>query len=162
MDGIRKALSDRVATIRPCAVCTVAYEGGHPDHDACHWATVQAAGESVEAADVLEFPTYRRGGRLFTAGVLLPGEGAILRTTLGPEGLRLKTLILRRHGLHGVFLRWFLQLFLDRRQLSIGEQYRLVPERNYLNPPHPGRLGYELYTRFRFADFRRMVQECGG
>jgi hypothetical protein len=159
MGHLKAVLAHRVQELRPQAVYTVAFEGGHPDHDACHWAVVEATKSCGWGPEVFEFPTYHRGGLLFRAGVLLSGEGAVARTPLSRDDLRLKTEVLRRHGMHGALLKWFLDLFLDREELAKGEAYRPVPARSYLTRPHPGRLGYELYTRYRFPDFRRMVEE---
>ncbi len=160
MADLRDLLRRSMLRYRPRSIFTVAYEGGHPDHDACHWAVVRAAQSMVDQPLVYEFPAYHRGGRLFRAGVLLPGEGHVMRTPPNDRDVLLKAAILRSHGVHGSFLRWFLQLFLDRDELAMGESYRLVPSRSYLDPPHEGRLGYELYTRYRFRMFRSMVKIC--
>jgi LmbE family N-acetylglucosaminyl deacetylase len=162
MCEIRDKLRAHMFRLRPSSVFTVAYEGGHADHDACHWAVVAAAGSSPGSPAVYEFPTYHRGGRLFAAGVLLPDDGEVCRTRVGNGDLRRKAAILRCHGVHGALLRCFLQLFLDRDELLRGEPYRRVPLRSYLDPPHLGRLGYELYTRWTFHAFRSMVRRCEG
>ncbi len=162
MGELRDELRGHMSRLRPPAVFTVAYEGGHPDHDACHWAVVRAADSSAERPTVYEFPTYHRGGRLFRAGALLPDRGEVYRTPVGEGDLRRKAAVLRCHGPHGALLRYFLQLFLDRPELSRGEPYRRVARRSYLDPPHDGRLGYELYTRWTFRAFRSMVLRCDG
>jgi LmbE family N-acetylglucosaminyl deacetylase len=162
MTEVRDELRRCMSRLDPRAVFTVAYEGGHPDHDACHWAVVKAADSSPGRPPVYEFPTYHRGGRLFRAGVLLPEAGLVKRTPVREADLRRKAAVLRCHGLHGIALRYFLQLFLDRREFSRGEPYRRVARRSYLDPPHRGRLGYELYTRWRFETFKSTVLRCEG
>src|SRR5215472_15200110 len=66
-----ETLSDLIAERRPDALLTLAYEGGHPDHDSCCFLTAQLARERNLPA--WEFPLYHRS----TDGVGVKQEFAI-------------------------------------------------------------------------------------
>jgi len=71
------AVAACLSKLRPVAVLTHAYEGGHPDHDATAFA-VHAACARVGAAapEVVEMTGYHAGPDGIVAGRFLPAEAA--------------------------------------------------------------------------------------
>lgn len=156
---------------RPASVFVPAFEGGHQDHDTVQLATaaairrLQSAGSCAQAplysqprvAALYEFPIYHRfGARILCVGEFLPEAASpVLRTPLKLSDRLLKQKLARiyksqRPVLYPVLGLKGSPMMLHRH----GEPYRPVPlDRNYERPPHPGRLTYECFTRWRFEKF---------
>ncbi len=129
-EGIARAVRE----IRPDTVLTLAYEGGHPDHDAVALA-VQLA---VEGTAILEMPLYH--ARPWTESMV------VAKFLPGPPGGRL-TLTERERDLKRRMIETFvtqaetLRAFLPPRD----EPFRPAPPYDFTRPPHPGRLQYEIW-----------------
>ena len=123
--------------VRPELILTHAYEGGHPDHDACAFA-VHAAARSAGCAEALaEFTSYHRAhDRIETNEFLPAGEERIYSALLSPAEERHKQLML--------------DCFTTQREILAAfrtdvERFRLAPEYDFTRRPHPGRLYYEQF-----------------
>lgn len=69
-------------------IVTLAWEGGHQDHDACAWLAVQAA-ERFGVAEIEQFSLYNgRGiaGPMFQAAATIPENGPVTRIGLRARG----------------------------------------------------------------------------
>ena len=133
-DALR-ALLEVVDRVRPEALLTLAYEGGHPDHDCCSFLTHVAA--RLRLLPAWEMPLYHRSA----AGVsvqqeygMVSDKGIILQPT--DEELALKQKMLAayasQHHILGLFT-------------SPLERFRLQPAYDYAQPPHSGTLNYEAW-----------------
>lgn len=122
-------------------VLTHPYEGGHPDHDATALAVHLACNclhrEAHPAPVILEMTSYHnRAGRM-CPGEFLPGSGdGTLALDLDPLQRRLK--------------RQLFDCFATQRMVLEGfpiaaERFRLAPAYDFINPPHGGRLYYEMF-----------------
>jgi LmbE family N-acetylglucosaminyl deacetylase len=136
LGGLTGRIADLLVSEDPAAVFTHAYEGGHPDHDACAFA-VHAASKLVPKASapaIIEMALYhRRDGRLMS-GDFLPAEqpATVLPLNDGDVG--------RKQRMIDAFAtqRWLLASFpLD------CERLRVAPEYEFCQPPHSGVLHYE-------------------
>jgi LmbE family N-acetylglucosaminyl deacetylase len=133
--------------LRPGVVLTLAYEGGHPDHDAAAFA-VHAAAELLrrqgeDAPEIVEMPLYHarpgttRGDDLIKQDFLPPSIGAIRRQLSSAEQALKRRMCdcftTQRH-----ILAWFLPL--------VHETFRRAPAYDFTRPPHAGALQYELWS----------------
>lgn len=133
------------------AVLTHAYEGGHPDHDACALACQVA----VPAAMLEEAPFYHLAHGSRVAGEFAIDGPPVRTQALRPEEQALKAQMFAEFVSQGhVFERFRLDRELSRRAL----QY------NFLEPPHPGTLYYETrdlgYTWPQWRDLARQFLNC--
>lgn len=139
MDGVR-------------AVVTHAYEGGHPDHDACALACQVA----VTGARREETPFYHAANGHLEAGHFIHDSLPLRIMALTPEEQARKAKMFAEFASQGhVFERFPL----DR------ETWRLAPDYDFLQPPHLGTLYYETrdlgwtYARWR-DEAHRFLQDC--
>lgn len=134
---------------RISSIFTLAWDGGHVDHDTAHLLAV-ALGK-VHSCEVVEFPAYHRHktvGPFVRCMSLLPGPGEISATRVSFNDA-LKWAASCRHyksqrRTFMALLPFCLPQILGRRAL---ETRRVPPDRNYLAQPHAGELLYE--TRFK-------------
>jgi LmbE family N-acetylglucosaminyl deacetylase len=137
-------LAELTAALLPWLACarlalTHAYEGGHPDHDACAFA-VQLGCEALAARGRpaplrLEFAGYHRGA---DGGLALgfwpdPAAPAVCAEAHAADLAR-KRAALERHATQTAVLAWF-----DPG----AESYRLAPAYDFARPAPPGRTLYD-------------------
>ncbi len=148
--GLREVLEN--ITIERLYV--MAWEGGHPDHDACHLIGVAFARQR-NLEKVYEFPAYSR------FRVMHPLRKDFELLAAGTSRMEaLKTLV------SGFSYRSQRRTFLAMlpgsivQLLLLGHQnYWLVPQgRDYTQPPHTGRLFYERRYGISFAAFTENVR----
>ncbi len=130
-----EALAEVVQRYRPQALLTLAYEGGHPDHDVCSFLT------SVLARDhrlpAWEFPLYHRqsSGTLAFQQFVVPGESETVLALSRDE-------IERKRAMVAAY---------ESQQLVMAEfdpgleRFRPLPKYDYTQPPHAGALNYEAW-----------------
>jgi LmbE family N-acetylglucosaminyl deacetylase len=128
--GIARAVRE----IGPELVLTLAYEGGHPDHDAVALAARQAAA----GIEVVEMPLYHAGPgtERMIVQEFLPGPPEI-RLTLTDGERDLKRRMIEAFATQAETL----QAFLPPRD----ERFRPAPPCDFTRPPHEGRLQYETW-----------------
>lgn len=134
---------DRIKEIRPETVLTLAYEGGHPDHDAVSFAAQAARAllkkEGMAAPPIIEFPLYHAGGN---------GMEGLSTGFLPREDVEPITFILtedeRRHK-REMIERFSTQTGLLRHFTVEEESFRPAPKYDFTRPPHEGRLYYESF-----------------
>jgi LmbE family N-acetylglucosaminyl deacetylase len=159
-----RLLGQIIAIERPTALLTLAYEGGHPDHDSCNLLTSQLAAEAGIPA--YEAPLYHRAG--------WTGEGINRRglqrfvhdsddeVDIAPTEVELqrKRTMCEQYPSQGDFLGFF-----DIRR----EIVRPLATYDYSLPPHEGALNYEAWqwrmtgrdVCVAFMDFRQaLVQQA--
>lgn len=124
-----------VASARPDAVLTHAYEGGHPDHDTCSFiGTVLARRHQLP---LWEFPLYHRStdGVLVRQEFMVPvGTEVLLDITLAE--LEVKKRMLDAHASQSLTLSEFSPAI---------ERFRPMLDYDFSRPPHVGTLNYEAW-----------------
>jgi N-acetylglucosamine malate deacetylase 2 len=120
---------------RPDAILTLAYEGGHPDHDACSALSHVLGGELV--APVWEAPLYHRNpaGELVFQQFVEQSTSTIAVDCAEAE-IQAKRAALKRYESQGDILRYFdpaLELVRPQAPYDFGEL------------PHRGALNYEVW-----------------
>ncbi len=131
-------LTERIARavreIGPDTVLTLAYEGGHPDHDA----VALAARRAAEGIEILEMPLYHAepGTEGMVVQEFLPGSPEI-DLPLTDRERDLKQRMIEAFATQAETL----QAFLPPRD----ERFRPAPSYDFTRPPHAGRLQYEIW-----------------
>ncbi len=125
----------------PAAVLTHPYEGGHPDHDATAFAVHSACARLRKlhqpAPAILEFTSYHnRSGIMQTSEFLPRADVGIVSLSLGPGERCLKKRMLDCFATQQKVLRWF--------PIEM-ERFRVAPSYDFSEPPHSGKLYYELF-----------------
>lgn len=130
-----RALHEVIAELSPDCLLTLAYEGGHPDHDACCFLSSQLGRE--RRIPVWESPLYHRNSN---------GSGAV-QTFPQPTGKEIDLKI------EGEPLRKKLEMFhvYQSQKLVLDgfrphlEQFRPILEYDFTRRPFPWKLNYELW-----------------
>jgi LmbE family N-acetylglucosaminyl deacetylase len=146
-------LADMIRRRMVAALLTLAYEGGHPDHDSCSFLAAQLA--KLSLLPCWEAPLYHRnpdGTGTYQDFVALTGEEVDVQPT--PEEEERKRQMCRAYASQGDFLTHFkLTPEIVRPQIAY----------DYMRPPHEGRTNYEVWqwnmtaqqVSRAFADFLR-------
>lgn len=124
---------------RPCVLVTHAYEGGHPDHDACAFAAqlaVDGLARCEAAPERVEFTSYHLRDGAMRVSEFLPGPTEVHTRVLDDEE-RARKLRMYNH--------YRTQRSAIRNQPVAVERRRLAPRYDFTRPPHDGRLFYETY-----------------
>lgn len=123
-------------------VVTHPYEGGHPDHDATalavHAACLLLREAGFEAPIPVEMTSYHMAGGEMIHGRFLPHRdaGPVETFVLNAQEQDLKRRMLACHKTQ--------QAVLEHFPLD-AERFRPAPPYDFLEPPHSGCLGYEVY-----------------
>jgi LmbE family N-acetylglucosaminyl deacetylase len=149
------ALAEIVERVKPEALATLAYEGGHPDHDSCNLLASEL-GKAYGIA-VWEAPLYHRLPGDETGHVVqdfVERNGAEEFVMGQPEELERKRAMCAAYPSQGNFLGTF--------QLE-REVVRPLHTYDYTQPAHEGRLNYEAWqwnmTGQQVSDeFRRFLE----
>lgn len=134
-DSLKKLVDE----LKPEAMLTLAYEGGHPDHDSC--SVLSRALQTEVKLPVWEVPLYHRSTD--GAGVhqeFLPRDGErdeyVASIEATPDELARKKRMVEAYvsqpGLVSTF------------KLDV-ERFRPQVAYDYTQPPHPGKLNYEAW-----------------
>lgn len=134
---------ERIKEIEPETIITLAYEGGHPDHDAAAFAAHAASSllrkEGVTPPPIIECPLYHAGGsasRRMCPGFLPRADVEPITFILTEAERKLKREMLERFVTQSGVLRFF----------TIEEEcFRPAPEYDFTLPPHEGKLYYESF-----------------
>jgi LmbE family N-acetylglucosaminyl deacetylase len=120
---------------RPDAILTLAYEGGHPDHDTCNFLGSVIARQ--RQLPVFEMALYHRS----EDGLCVHQEFRISREdeiSVEPTAQELE----RKHCMLAAYASQKLTLdFFNSEQ----ERFRRLAGYDYTQPPHPGTLNYEAW-----------------
>jgi LmbE family N-acetylglucosaminyl deacetylase len=129
------AFKQVIAQVQPECILTLAYEGGHPDHDAaCFMAYVTGRRARLP---VWESPLYHRnaaGACAMQAFARLTGEEVELRSECGQ--LENKIAMFHTYQSQGLLLESFRPDY---------ETYRPLAEYDFTRPPLPWKLNYECW-----------------
>jgi LmbE family N-acetylglucosaminyl deacetylase len=120
--------------IQPGAVLTMAYEGGHPDHDSCSLLASELGREL--GIPVWEAPLYRRKRSELSVQEFLEPNGTEVVHSPTPAEIQRKRAMCVSYASQGDFL----QVFGVEREI-----FRPRKHYDYSRPPHEGKLNYELW-----------------
>lgn len=152
-------LRELIDDIRPRAIVTHPYEGGHPDHDAAAFA-VSAVVKQIEQEGgwvpaVIEFASYHNGNPMgepwMKVGEFLPGAGEVETVCLSPESRERKQQMLACFESQ--------QEMLAKFPAGV-ERFRLAPRYDFSRPPHEGPLFYETQNWGVGTEWRRLAMEA--
>jgi N-acetylglucosamine malate deacetylase 2 len=129
------ALVAAVHDYRPDALLTLAYEGGHPDHDSCSF-LASIVGRRF-GLPVWEMPLYHRlpSGQLACQTFMAPNGTECVLHPSAEEASRKREMLAAYKS----------QPELPRFVVSTTEQFRRQPLYDYSQPPHVGMLNYEAW-----------------
>jgi N-acetylglucosamine malate deacetylase 2 len=128
------ALDQLVQDYRPSAILTLAYEGGHPDHDCCaflSWVLFRR-----HSIPVWEMPLYHRVNGVPVIQQFLSGASEEHRLHVTTEELARKRVMFASYVSQGIVLSHF--------DLTL-ERFRRQAEYDFSRPPHEGLLNYEAW-----------------
>ena len=138
--GLLQELAERT---RPEAIATLAYEGGHPDHDSC--SVLGARLGARLRVPVWEAPLYNRSGgdgkSRVQEFVCENGTEALVEIT--PQELERKRAMFAEYPSQGEILRVF-----DARREVVRPQVRY----DYARRPHAGPVNYECWQWWMKAE----------
>ncbi len=134
LDRAVELMSRLVEKVRPDALLTLSYEGGHPDHDSCNFSCA-VLGRRF-SLPVWEMPLYHRSSDGVGVWQEFIGEGdeVVLQPT--PEEIERRNEMLKSYPSQGDFLQHF---------TATTERFRPLANYDYGKPPHPGVLNYEAW-----------------
>jgi LmbE family N-acetylglucosaminyl deacetylase len=134
LDVAFAAVSAVVHEFRPDAILTLAYEGGHPDHDTCSFLAANLGDEFD--VKVWEAPVYHRSvdGAVVKQEFLM-SSGGECALELTPGELARKMTMWKAYES---------QSFIGSFDAGI-ERFRIQPHYDYTRPPHTGTLNYEAW-----------------
>ncbi len=127
-------LSEVAEQVRPEILLTLAYEGGHPDHDSCNF-VCSVVGRRL-SIPVWEMPLYHRssdGVGVFQE-FLDEGDEIVVQPT--KEEIENRRRMLELYPSQGQTLQQF---------AATTERFRPLRKYDYSKPPHPGVLNYEAW-----------------
>jgi LmbE family N-acetylglucosaminyl deacetylase len=145
-------LLEEVRRRKPEAMLTLAYEGGHPDHDSCSVLASEVG--KMTAVPVWEAPLYRRRRSELSVQEFVEPNGTEIPYVPTAEEIERKRKMCLEYPSQGDFLRVF---GLEREICRPQKAY------DYSQPPHEGKLNYEQWqwsmtgaeVSRKFEDFQR-------
>lgn len=149
-----QGLSEALENVAIERLYVMAWEGGHPDHDASHLIGVAFARQR-NLEEVYEFPTYSR------FRVMHPLHKDFELLTTGTSRIEaFKTLVsgFSYRGQRRTFLAMLPGSVAQLLLLGHQNYWRVPRERDYTQPPHAGRLFYERRYGISFAVFAKNVR----
>ena len=127
-------LAELITQVRPEALLSSSYEGGHPDHDACCFlASVLSSEMRVPA---WELPLYHRRGGLVEIQKFLRASGEETRIISSGDELLLKRAMMGAYESQHDTLRHF---------SAEVEVFRPMSRHDFSRAPHAGKLNYEIW-----------------
>ena len=132
LDRAWASLADVIEAEMPDAILTMAYEGGHPDHDACCFLAAMAAKQFE--LPCWEMPLYHRRDGVISRQRFLSGVG--IEIDMAREELVRKMNMFAAYNSQAEVLREF---------LPYTEGFRAMAAYDFTRPPHEGVLNYEAW-----------------
>lgn len=150
-----RQLRKLLTRLRPAAVFTHSYEGGHPDHDAAALLVAHTCGSLPSAVSVshFEFASYHAAGRRMVPTRFLPG------TARASRAIRLQDA--ERDRKEAALTLFASQQHVIRAFPTAVERYRVAPLYDFTRAPHEGELLYEQWwaPAITYRGWREQVRE---
>jgi glycosyltransferase involved in cell wall biosynthesis/LmbE family N-acetylglucosaminyl deacetylase len=153
MAAIAASLGKLFRQVRPDAILTHAFEGGHPDHDATAFAVHMALRGPALPIPVFEFTGYHNTGGVEVYGSFIPRNDAPAVTIrLSPEDRARKAAMLREFVSQQAMIGCFQQEC---------ESFRAAPDYDFTQRPHAGHLFYERHQfGMTWGDWLGLVRQA--
>lgn len=133
-----RELADAIERLQPQALFTLAYEGGHPDHDSCNLLVSLAA--KTFGLPAWESPIYNRAihgeAEQFAPQQFARANGTEIDIRPTAIEVERKRMMWKEYASQGDFLQFF---------SPEVESLRPLPAYDYSMPPHEGQLNYERW-----------------
>jgi LmbE family N-acetylglucosaminyl deacetylase len=140
MAALARDIAALLRELRPAAVVTHPYEGGHPDHDATAFAAHAARrllARDGPAPALVEMASYHGAPGRLVANEFLPADGEGIRMELSESECEFKRSLVACYRSQARTLAY----------LPVGvESFRLAPGCDFTRPPHGGPLWYERFA----------------
>jgi LmbE family N-acetylglucosaminyl deacetylase len=152
-----------VRQLRPGAVLTHPYEGGHPDHDAAAFAVHAACARVAAPPEVYEFASYHAAAQATAVGSeARPGTIETGRFLAGSDQGELVVLDREAQDRKRRMFECFATQSHMLRHFGVEEErYRAAPAYDFTAPPHAGTLLYESFGwPLTGARWRLLAQEA--
>ena len=146
--GVELLRAFAVATPLPRRIYTLDWEGGHPDHDACHLIALAVAREA-HIDDVLVYSLYngfRRLRGLFRVTSFVPGSTPLVRRRLTFREALLPVRALAHYRSQRRTWLGLVPGLTVRALVGRDERFRRAEPGRLQSPPHPGPLLYERHV----------------
>ena len=127
-------LAELITQVRPEALLSSSYEGGHPDHDTCCFLVSLLAAEMNLSA--WELPLYHRKGNVIEFQKFLRTSGEEVRIVSSGDELLLKRAMMGAYQSQCDTLKHF---------SPESEVFRPMVKHDFSRPPHSGKLNYESW-----------------
>lgn len=152
MSGLAGRIGHILREVRPGAILTHAYEGGHPDHDASAFAVHAACALMPVGPEIYEFSGYHaRNGAMEVGRFLIdsePGEAVQLTNEECERKRRMMECFATQAGM------------LKNFPVDV-ERFRAAPVYDFTQPPHPDKLFYENFRWGMTSErWRRLASEA--
>ncbi len=140
MPSLARRILELLRDLRPAAVLTHPYEGGHPDHDATAFAVHAACALMPAPPDLYEFTSYHQASNedqpQIETGRFLPhqDQGEVIALTAADRERKSRMIACFATQLH--MLRHF--------PVDV-ERFRAAPVYDFSQSPHPGKLFYDYF-----------------
>lgn len=134
MHEVIESLASTVYRAEPEVIITHAYEGGHPDHDACAFIAAQIGRDS--RIPVWEMPLYHRTGNAQVKQDFVNRNGTEWQTLPTRHEVQTKLNMLAMYASQAEMLKEF-----DPHI----ERLRPQPAYDFFQPPHDGETNYEAW-----------------
>jgi N-acetylglucosamine malate deacetylase 2 len=129
-----EGLVELITQLRPEALLSSSYEGGHPDHDSCCFlASILSSQMNVPA---WEMPLYHRRAGVIEFQKFLHVSGEEVRIVSTGDELLLKRAMISAYESQRDTLKQF---------SPETETFRPMMRHDFSRPPHPGKLNYEVW-----------------
>ncbi len=158
---IKEKLEDILLKYKPSIVYIPAYEGGHIDHDICHFITVRSIKILGLKNEIIEFPLYNAyESSIFPFRIrsIYPGLDTVCNKLSESEFKYVKEIwdiYKSQHSRFGLFM----DLTIGIKKTFGYEFYRDLPLYDYTKPPVNGKIAYEKYLNASFNDFLKVVKK---
>jgi len=141
LDEMCLKLAAHFRSFKPQVVVTHPYEGGHPDHDSAAFAVHRACfvlrAEGRRAPEIIEMTSYHgREGYLVTGEFIPDSSRTVFKHSLTPNESRLKQRLFECFRTQSAVLQAF---------RTECELFRLAPDYDFAQSPHPGPVYYEKF-----------------
>jgi len=135
LEHAQRWLDAAIDDLHPDALLTTAFEGGHPDHDAC--SLLASIAGRRHALPAWEYPLYHRSvdGAVVNQQFHAVNDSEIVIQPAAAEWDK-KLHMFSAYGSQREVLQHF---------LAETERFRPLAEYDYASPPHPGVLNYEAW-----------------
>jgi hypothetical protein len=142
-------------------IVTMAWEGGNHDHDAVHLIGKALAMKYHLEKNFFEFPAYngyKLPGHFFNVGRFIPSENPPINKKLSFKEIAYFLPLFLEYKSQKLTFFYLFPMIFYRTVVKRVQPLRLVPQYDYQQRPHGGKLYYERHFKMPFEEFKQGVQ----